>query len=65
MKDFKTLKSRPKIHKSKIKLTSYSGDKIPIHGSCVLNIEYKDKKAYFHFLIAEKKILYLSWVKKL
>ena len=55
MKDFKTLKNRPKIHKSKIRLTSYSGDKIPIHGSCVLNIEYKDKKAYFHFLIAEKK----------
>lgn len=57
MKDFKTLKKRPKIHKSKIRLTSYSGDKIPVHGSCMMNIDYKGKKTNFHFLIAENNVI--------
>ena len=53
MKDFKTFLRRPKLHQSKIRLTSYSGDKIPY----ILNAEYKDTNVKLHFLTAENNVI--------
>ena len=40
---FRTLKSKSKLHKPNAKLTAYNGSRIPVKGSCILNIELKRK----------------------
>ena len=40
---FRTLKSKPKLHKRNAKLTAYNGSSIPVKGPCILNIELKRK----------------------
>ena len=51
---FNKLRKKPKIHKSKIKLTSYSGNSIPIKGTCVLTVNRKQKVFKLHFVVVSE-----------
>ena len=53
MKDFKTFFRKTKIHSSNIKLTSYSGGRMPTHGSYMLKIEHKDISHKVLFVVAK------------
>ena len=51
---FNKLRKKPKIHKSKIKLTSYSGNSIPIKGTCVLTVNRKQQVFKLHFVVVSE-----------
>ena len=55
--DFNKLIDKPKLHKTKLKLTSYSGDNIPTQGSCMLHLSHKGKCHKLHFIIAKKDVI--------
>ena len=42
--DFKSLKVKPKLNPTKVKLSAYNGTKIPVKGKCILRITHKNQK---------------------
>ena len=57
MRVFKTLLRKPKIHAMNVTLTSYSGDKIPTHGSCMLEIKHKDFRHKVFFVVEKNDVI--------
>ena len=49
--EFKTLKNKPKLKKSNIKLKAYNGGDVRVQGQCILSLKFKEKsvKALFLF----------------
>ena len=43
---YKELRVRPKLHRTRVKLTSYSGDGIPVKGNVIARIEKGQSKSY-------------------
>ena len=56
-KDFNRLRNKPKLQSTKAKLTSYSGDNIPVNGACILNLEHKDKCHKLLFIVAKDNVI--------
>ncbi len=68
MDDYRTLKVKNKIHSTKIKVTVYTGEDVPVKGSCLVTLKHKGQLLKTHMLIVEKSvqpILGLSTCEKL
>ncbi len=68
MDDYRTLKVKNKIHSTKIKVTGYTGEDVPVKGSCLVTLKHKGQLLKTHMLIVEKSvqpILGLSTCEKL
>ncbi len=68
MDDYRTLKVKNKIHSTKIKVTGYTGEDVPVKGSCLVTLKHKRQLLKTHMLIVEKSvqpILGLSTCEKL
>ena len=42
-REFSTLNPKPKVRPTKLKLTAYNGSDIPVLGTCLVNVLYKNK----------------------
>ena len=51
--EFNTLKRKPKLSDTNIKLTAYNNTKIPIAGRCALSIERLGKSFNLPFIVVE------------
>ena len=49
--------NKPKLQSTKAKLTSYSGDNIPVNGACILNLEHKDKCHKPLFIVTKDNVI--------
>lgn len=53
MKQFRKLVQKPRLNKSKAKLSAYNGTNIPVKGSCILSVEHKNSRFSVLFLVAD------------
>lgn len=54
--DYKTLKIKSKIHPVKMKVTGYTGESVPVKGSCIATFKHKSQMLKAQLLIVEKKV---------
>ena len=50
---FKTLSPSPKLKSTPIKLSAYNCSNIPVHGKCILLVNYRGKKFHVLFIIVD------------
>lgn len=55
-KEYKTLRQKPKINTVKIKVTGYTGEEVPVKGSCIANVLYKGKHHRIQMLVVNKDV---------
>lgn len=54
--EFKRIRPRPKIHATKVKVSRYSGEEIPVKGKCLVKVTHKDKVHTLTFIVVPKKV---------
>ena len=54
--DYKTLKVKGKIHPVEMKVTGYTGENVPVKGSCIVTLQHKGKQFRAQLLIVENSI---------
>lgn len=54
--DYKTLTVKSKIHPVKMKVTGYTGESVPVKGSCVVTLKHKGQRLKTQLLIVEKSV---------
>lgn len=55
-KDYMSLQNRPKLNKSNVKITGYSGCDIPVKGVCMVSVSYKDIQHKLSFLVVPNNV---------
>lgn len=56
MNDYRTLKVKNKIHSTKIKVTGYTDEYVPVKRSCLVTLKHKGQLVKTQMLIVEKSI---------
>ena len=54
--DYKTLKVKSKIHPVEMKVTGYTGENVPVKGSCIVTLQHKGKQFRAQLLVVEKRL---------
>ena len=61
---YKELRVRPKLHRTRVKLTSYSGDCIPVKGKVIGRVEKGQNRSYpVQFFCSSCQISSYHWIK--
>lgn len=56
IKDYRTLTVKGKIHPVKVKVTGYTGEAIPVKGSCIATFKNKGRQIKTQLLIVDKSV---------
>ena len=54
--NYKTMKTKSKIHPVKMKVTGYTGENIPVKGNCIVTLQHKGKPFRAQLMIVEKSV---------
>lgn len=56
IEDYKTLTVKSKIHPTKTKVTGYTGERVPVKGSCIATFKNKGQQIKAQLLIVDKNV---------
>lgn len=54
--EYKKIRPRPKLHSTKVRVTRYSGAKIPVQGRCIAKVTHKGKVHTLAFIVVPMEV---------